>query len=592
MPVCSQLHSARVGTLLAGEVTTAQPASDGGLRIHCHGRGWASVAADDGTPLLLPLSHQLAKSMPIFGRYYSAIVRVPIRDSPAVSSASLGADAAILPGECVRIDRVVLNELALPKIALLHEAEYEADASAGAEVVSSTATWGWASFWSISDASPLFVIEDETPEPTRVWGIGGTSSWAGTSCRPPACRPSSPPQLDGSGGPTSVDADGQIIFGYHEPRTVTRAALAMQAVGKSATKEQMKLKMAIDASAEILQLLPSVSHNQSGTTTLDGTAPETVATHGSPWREQSFIANPDRHSDLVDELERPCTVSFVRGHVSMDDLSYVRQTFAKPSNLLATFGSHDDSNSSDGSENIDSALDRGESSSPSDAIAGFRPDIEGGAESEYSRVGGSGYSMSNCALHSPSSWVHIDVSGAIRHDENWANLGDSRQNRLDTQGDPASTERTEREGEQAAARGRRALSVALPPPPNASARALPGRPGLSSFSSTGGWSMYGFDPEVEAFLEPLEQALPKLRKACQIARMDDTKLAELEGLRRHWCLDEGDADVQDAASHPFLRWLQRLGVGGIDQTLAVCAALRQVYQERWERQAAENEVAG
>jgi hypothetical protein len=104
--------------------------------------------------------------------------------------------------------------------------------------------------------------------------------------------------------------------------------------------------------------------------------------------------------------------------------------------------------------------------------------------------------------------------------------------------------------------------------------------------------MYGFDPEVEAFLEPLEQALPKLRKACQIARMDDTKLAELEGLRRHWCLDEGDADVQDAASHPFLRWLQRLGVGGIDQTLAVCAALRQVYQERWERQAAENEVAG
>ena len=104
--------------------------------------------------------------------------------------------------------------------------------------------------------------------------------------------------------------------------------------------------------------------------------------------------------------------------------------------------------------------------------------------------------------------------------------------------------------------------------------------------------MYEFDPEVEELLQTLEKRLPGLRKACLIARMDDTKLVELEGLRRHWCLEEGDNDVQDAASHPFLRWLQRLGVVGIDQTLAFCAALRQVYQERWDWQAAENEAAG
>ena len=96
-----------------------------------------------------------------------------------------------------------------------------------------------------------------------------------------------------------------------------------------------------------------------------------------------------------------------------------------------------------------------------------------------------------------------------------------------------------------------------------------------------------FDSDVEAFLEPLAQTLPRLRKACQIARLDGKKLAELEGLRRHWCLEEGDHGVQDAASHPFLRWLQRLGVAGIDDTLAVCAALRHVYQERWDQQAAD-----
>ena len=471
------------------------------------------------------------------------------------------------------------------------EANAEADANAGAEVVLSTVTWGWASFWSISDASALFVIEDETPSPSRVWGIGGTSSGTGTGLQPPACRPPPPPLVDGSGGPTSVDADGQIIFGYHEPRTVTRAALAMQAVGKSATKEQMKLKMAIDASAENLQLSPSVNYNESDSTKLDST--ELVASHGNPSREHSFLANPSRHVHLVDELERPCTVSFVRGHVSMDDLSYIRQTFAKPSVLLATFGCRDGNDGSEKNDHNSIAVDRGESSSFSSAIAGFTPDTEGGVvESEDSRVGGSGYSMSSSTLHSPSSWVHI--SGVARHDENWGNLGDSRQNGVDTSGYAASTEQTKHEVEQETARGYARLSVPLPPPPpKTSARALPGRPGLSPpSSSTWGWSMYEFDPAVEEFLETLEQRLPGLRKACQIARIDDTKLAELEGLRRHWCLEEGDSDTQDAASHPFLRWLHRLGVVGIDQTLAVCAALRHMYQERRDWQAVENGAAG
>lgn len=554
--MCSQLHSARVGTLLAGEVTTAQPA-DGGLRLHCHGRGWASAAADDGSPLLLPLSRELRSSMPVFGRYYSATVRVPIRDSPAVSSACI---AAILPGECVRIDRVVLNELAVPKLAISHQAEYEADASAGAEAVSSTTTLGWASFWSISDASALFVMEDETPPPSRIWGVGGT----GAGLQPPSCRPPPPQQLDGSGGPTGMDAEGRVVFGYREPRTVTRAALATQALGKSATREQMKLKMAIDASADTLQL-SSVDRAEIGTMELDATATGTVPSPGSEWRAQSFTANPNRHIELVNELERPCTVSFVRGHVSMDDLSYVRQTFAKPSNLLASFGSHNNDDDSETSTHTDGSV--------------------------HSRIGGSGYSMSNCTLHSPSSWVHIDGNSSDRYDESWAHLDHSG---LDTPMDAASTEESEYAAEHKRAPARARLAAIPPPPPpptsQMSGHPLPGRPAASS---KGNWSLYetSLDPDVEGFLEPLNQILPGLRKACLIARMDDQKLAELEGLRRHWCLEEGDSDVQDAASHPFLRWMQRLGVGGIDHTLAACAALRNVYQERWDWQAAQNEAA-
>jgi hypothetical protein len=345
-----QLDSARVGALLAGEVVTAEPAAEGGLRLHCIGRGWASMATDDGSPLLIPLSRELRSCMPVFGRYYTATARVPIRNSPAVSSAALGAEAAILPGECLRIERVVLNELAVPKVAIIHEAEANASVGAEAEAVSTTCTitpWGWVSFWSVSDASPLFTMEDTAPSPSRVWGIGGTSGGKGGGLRPPECRPPPPPTLDGSGGLTGFDAEGRIVFGWHEPRTVSRAALALQALGKSPTREKMKVKAAIDASAEALQLSslsssssaehdnnPASSEHDNNNSRGQQQRTRSGGSSSDRWREQSFISNLNRHSSLVDEKERPCTVSLVRGHVGMDNLSYIRQTFARPANLL------------------------------------------------------------------------------------------------------------------------------------------------------------------------------------------------------------------------------------------------------------------
>lgn len=599
MAVCSQLDSCRVGTLLVGEVVMAQPAVGGGLRLHCFGLGWASAASDDGSPLLLPLSHELRSNMPVFGRYYSATVRVGIRDTPGVSSASIGADAAILPGECVRIDRVVLNEMAVPKIAIIHETEYEADASAGAEAVSSTATWGWASFWSISDASALFVMEDETPPPSRVWGVGGTKG-PGTGLRPPSCRPPPAPQLDGSGGPTSVDTEGRIIFGYHEPRTVTRAALALQAQGKSATAEKMKLKKAINASAEMLyDRGDQVTRNGDDSMKLDATASELVPTPGNQWRERSFLANLDRHTKSVDESEQPRTVSSLRGHASMDDLSYIRQTFAQPSNPLV--GSHDTNRSVDSDgvncSNMGAALGNGSvvvvtntSKAGGDASRSTERSEGGPNQNEDMRTGRSGYSMVNSTLHSPSSWLHVDNGSTEKHNENWTRLGldQSNTSSKSTAVSAGSTQEWEREDEQQRlrARARLAKTAPRPPPPKVPNHPLPPRPTLSS---AGAWSLSDtwFGPDVEAFLEPLGETLPGLRKSCQIARMDDEKLAELEALRRHWCLEEGDNDVHDAVSHPFLHWMQRLGVGGIDHTLAVCAALRHVYQERWDTQAAE-----
>ena len=173
---------------------------------------------------------------PVFGRYYSADVRVPIRNSPAVSSSTLGAAAAILPGECVRIERVVLNELAVPKVAITHEKEYEADATPLVEAASATTTWGWVSFWSVSDASPLFTVEDEDPSPRRVWGASGTSVGSVNTLVPPECRPKPRPMLDGSGGPTTVDEKGRVVFAYRPPTTTTTAAMSLQAKGKSRYK--------------------------------------------------------------------------------------------------------------------------------------------------------------------------------------------------------------------------------------------------------------------------------------------------------------------------------------------------------------------
>ena len=58
--------------------------------------------------------------------------------------------------------------------------------------------------------------------------------------------------------------------------------------------------------------------------------------------------------------------------------------------------------------------------------------------------------------------------------------------------------------------------------------------------------------------------------------MDGEKLAELERMRRHWC-SLSDASSEDAGGHPFLAFLARLGVCGIDDTLLLCAQLRSAF---------------
>ena len=60
--------------------------------------------------------------------------------------------------------------------------------------------------------------------------------------------------------------------------------------------------------------------------------------------------------------------------------------------------------------------------------------------------------------------------------------------------------------------------------------------------------------------------------------MDGEKLAELERMRRHWC-SLSDASSEDAGGHPFLAFLARLGVCGIDDTLLLCAQLRSAFDQ-------------
>ena len=90
---------------------------------------------------------------PEFGLCYSAKVRVPIRDSPAVSSATLD---AVMAGECVRVERVVISEQGVPKIGIVLPTD-----GGG-----SGARWGWASYASVSDGSPLWSALKEAPPST------------------------------------------------------------------------------------------------------------------------------------------------------------------------------------------------------------------------------------------------------------------------------------------------------------------------------------------------------------------------------------------------------------------------------------------
>ena len=541
------LDSARVGVLVSGEIVLAEPAAEGGLRMYCVDRGWASVATDDGSPLLLPLSRALMKCMPVFGRVYSADVRMPIRNSPAVSSSALGAAAAILPGECVRIERVVLNELAVPKVAIIHDGT----------------TWGWVSFWSVSDASPLFTVEEEDPDPRRVWGSSGDGN---TLLIPPECRPKPAMILDGSGGPTTVDEKGRVMFAYRPPTTTTTAACSLFAVGKSRYREELRARHAVEASALALQRSLSGDEPDESTVlnnlsfTRRGGHETAGGERRQEWKEQSFISKMHRSTELVDDMEQPCTVGLVRGHVGMDSLSYIRQTFAG-----VTVGDAGE----EGAEDFFQIDGEGEEDELGEQSVGLERTI-----------GGSGYDSANSIVHLPEHWLHIEDNSEARHADNWATVGFDDTASADLTADELGDER---EVEHSPA-VHRSVSSARPPPP----RVPPPPPPPPEGSA---WNLAGtFGSDVETFLEPLDLRLPQLRRACQIARVDNEKLAELEGLRRHWCLDECDTEVREAGDHPFLRWLQRLGVQGIDDTLTVCGSMRKVYEERWDAQAAEDRL--
>jgi hypothetical protein len=467
----------------------------------------------------------------------------------------LGGPAVVLPGECVRIERVVLNELQVPKVAIIQK--HEADSTRLAETASASPPGGWVSFWSVSDASPLFTVEDVDPSPRRVWGVGDSGMEVG----PPQCRPKPPPTLDGSGGPTIVDENGRVVFGYRPPTTTTTEAMSLQAAGKSRCREEMRAKSAVEASALALQRSfsdlrdHSVGLNDASLTRGGrGSGDENAASERRfQWKEQSFLNNMDRSASLVDVAERPSTVSLVRGHVGMDNLSYIRQTFAS---VWQTVDGADDSLRMEG-EADKSGLMRERSAQ--------------------------GYDSANSTVHSPEYWLHIEDNSEARRAGDWASVTSVG---IDT----AEMTQAHQAGDGNAGLPSPALHRSVTParPP---ALRVPPPPPPPPERLGPAWNLAApFESDVESFIRPIEEYLPQLRRACQIARVDCDKLAELEGLRRHWCLDEGDGNVREAGDHPFLRWLQRLGVKGIDDTLAVCGSLRKVYQDRWEAQAQEDRV--
>ena len=323
----------------------------------------------------------------------------------------------------------------------------------------------------------------------------------------------------------------------------------------------MRAKQAVEASALALERSLSGDSRDGSTFLADasftrGGGDYTAAGERRlQWKEQSFMNNMDRSTNLVDDMERPCSVSLVRGHVGMDSLSYIRQTFASAAGYIED---DEDYFGMDG-EDEDTLLTDGD-----------------GSRLERT-IGGSGYDSANSIVHSPEHWVHIEDNSEARQDENWATIGSN---------ETAGADLTHQHGEDSeAVRSpalHRSVLSARPPPP----RVPPPPPPDGS-----AWNLAGtFESDVESFLAPLDQRLPQLRRACQIARVDGEKLAELEGLRRHWCMDECDTEVREAGDHPFLRWLQRLGVEGIDDTLTVCGSMRKVYQERWDTQASEDRL--
>ena len=519
----AQLDSGRCGALMQGEVVSAEPPPEGGLRVHCPGRGWASATTSDGSPLLERCSRDLRRSLPEFGLCYSAKVRVPVRDSPAVSSATLD---AVMAGECVRVERVVISEQGVPKIGIVLPTD-----GGG-----SGARWGWASYASVSDGSPLWsALKEAPPSPRRLWG-GAHGEQPG----PPLCRPPDTSE------PT--DEHGRRIFVQRGKTTVGRETFDLLAQGLSRHTEAV----AAEAHARLL-----LERHEAAARALAETPLTTFASQAEEQEQEDEEVSGGSgrgwqpFGSLEDQArDRPDSVSLVRGHGTADDLSYIRSAYGAtaagkvaPAVLVA-----EETWSSQGLQLADESIGAG-----SYQLTGAHPSV---VDPSLDQRSGSPTLEGTSGLPS-AFWV----PDAGQHEESAEHMlrrpvrcevtalaplrGDSRQGRWDPPVDsdtsrewiqavaPAASaveagrgrERKERppsplesggaggsRGREGKARGkgrRRPPSPphAQPPPPPPSERS---------------WHMAEarMEDAVEDWLAPLATALPKLRRACLIARCD------------------------------------------------------------------------
>ena len=174
----ASLESGKVGQLEAGELVHIIECADHGYRVFCRSvtssdkEGWASLTLRRPGQERAVLLQRVARpaNVPSVGESYLARQRVPVRDRAEVSSARIGAcylsllrsrsaqPALLIPptalayttgwmeaGELLHVDFVRMDDAGRPKVMFGE---------------------GFVSFWSVSNATPMFVpldVNEESP---------------------------------------------------------------------------------------------------------------------------------------------------------------------------------------------------------------------------------------------------------------------------------------------------------------------------------------------------------------------------------------------------------------------------------------------